>query len=90
MQPYDTFIDLVYSIRDKTVLQDFLMSITTDSEREAFVKRIEIVKRLLTGEPQAQIAKELGVGIATVTRGSKELANGKFLALRREGNDESY
>ncbi len=59
------------------------MGVTTPNERKELLRRVEIVKRLIAGEPQAKIAQDLGVGIATVTRGSKELAAGRFKALRK-------
>jgi TrpR family trp operon transcriptional repressor len=72
----------MYSIRDKKMLEDFLIGITTEKERRELSQRVEIVKRLLAGEPQHKIASDLGVGIATVTRGSKEVAQNRFKALR--------
>ena len=65
------------------LLEDFLLGITTDKERGELVRRVEIIKRLISGEPQHKIANDLGVGIATVTRGSKELSKGRFKALRK-------
>lgn len=82
MTDFRTFIDLVYSIKDKTLLADFLFGVTTEKERRELSQRIEIVRRLVDGKPQAVIAEELGVGVATVTRGSRELASGRFKVLR--------
>jgi TrpR family transcriptional regulator, trp operon repressor len=82
MSEFSDVVDLVHSIKDKALLQDLLDGLTTAKERAELVQRVEIVKRLLAGEPQHQIARELGVGIATVTRGSKELAKGRFKVLR--------
>jgi TrpR family trp operon transcriptional repressor len=82
MSNFNDFIDLAYSIRDKEVLKDFLFGVTTDKERTELVQRVEIVKLLVAGEPQQKIASDLGVGIATVTRGSKELSQGRFKVLR--------
>lgn len=84
MSNFTDFIDLTYSIRDKKVLEDFLFGVTTDKERAELVQRVEIVKLLIAGEPQQKIANELGVGIATVTRGSKELSQGRFKVLRKQ------
>ncbi len=84
MSNFYDFIDLTYSIRDKKVLEDFLFGVTTDKERSELTQRVEIVKRLLAGEPQQRIAADLGVGIATVTRGSKELSQGRFKVLRKQ------
>lgn len=83
MSNFNDFIEQVYSIRDKQLLEDFLVSVTTAKERKELAQRVEIVKRLINGEPQIKIASALGVGIATVTRGSKELAEGRFKALRK-------
>jgi TrpR family trp operon transcriptional repressor len=84
MSSFNDFIDLTYSIRDKKELEDFLFGVTTDKERAELTRRIEIVKRLVAGEPQQKIAADLGVGIATVTRGSKELSQGRFKVLRKQ------
>lgn len=84
MRDFTDIIDLIYSIKDKELLEDFLLGVTTPKEREEFVQRVEIVKRLIAQETQKNIAKELGVGVATVTRGSKELAQGKFKVLRKQ------
>lgn len=57
---------------------DFLNGIFTPQELIEIPTRLEIVKMLKEGIPQHKIAEELGVGIATVTRGSKELKKGRF------------
>lgn len=82
MSNFDDLIELIGLARDKGLLADLLLGLTTSKERDEFVQRIEIVKKLVQGEPQAKIAKDLGVGVATVTRGSKELAQGRFKILR--------
>jgi len=84
MADFNDFIELVDSIDDKRLLEDFLAGITTTKERAEIGQRLEIIKRLLTCEPQHKIAHDLGVGIATVTRGSKELTAGRFKVLRRQ------
>lgn len=52
---------------------DFLQAILTTQELEIIPKRLQIVKFMEKNVPQRTIAKKLGVGIATITRGSKEL-----------------
>jgi len=84
MYDFPELVKLVASIQDIELLEDFFMGLTTEVERKEFVQRVEIVKRLLAGEPQAKIAQELGVGVATVTRGSKEVAKGRFRVLREQ------
>jgi TrpR family trp operon transcriptional repressor len=86
MSNFVDFVTLTHSIQDKAVLEDFLFGVTTEKERAELVQRVEVVKRLIAGEPQQKIAAELGVGIATVTRGSKELSQGRFKVLR-DGNE---
>jgi TrpR family trp operon transcriptional repressor len=83
MSDLKTFTDLIMSIQDRADLEDFLVGVTTTNERKELLRRVEIVKRLIAGEPQSKIAQELGVGIATVTRGSKELAAGRFKVLKK-------
>ncbi len=56
----------------------FLKAILTPKELEELSTRLEIVKMLKQGIAQHTIAAKLGVGVATVTRGSKELQQGKF------------
>ncbi|HSD56337.1 MAG TPA: Trp family transcriptional regulator [Candidatus Saccharimonadales bacterium] len=72
------FVDLVFSFKDRALLEDFLMGVTTPKERQTLAQRVEIIKRINMGEPHHKIAGDLHVGVATVTRGSKELSQGRF------------
>jgi TrpR family trp operon transcriptional repressor len=45
----------------------------TKQEREELSRRLQIFRKLLDGNNQRDISRALGVGIATVTRGSREL-----------------
>jgi TrpR family trp operon transcriptional repressor len=83
MSDFNELTDIIFTIKDRAVLEDFLLGLTTPKERMELVQRVEIIKRLLQNEPQAKIAKDLGVGVATVTRGSKELMQGRFKTLRK-------
>lgn len=84
MNKFDEVISVIDQIQDKRLLEDFLIGITTAKERNELSQRLEIIKRLLDGQPQHKIANDLGVGVATVTRGSKELADGYFKVLRNK------
>lgn len=84
MSNFSDVTNIIYTTRDKELLEDFLVGLTTDKERAELAQRVEIIKRLIAGEPQAKIASDLGVGIATVTRGSKELRQGHFKVLRQQ------
>lgn len=70
--------------RDRQLLEDLLFGVTTPHERREIGRRIEVVKRLLKGEPHQIIAADLHVGVATVTRGSRELGKGRFKVLRKQ------
>jgi TrpR family transcriptional regulator, trp operon repressor len=59
-------------------LIDFLEGILTHGELIDIGQRLQIVKKLKQGIPQRVISEDLGVGIATVTRGSKEIQKGRF------------
>ncbi|WP_105902320.1 trp operon repressor [Vibrio gangliei] len=54
---------------------EFLLSmLLTYDEREALLARMNILHELMKGEhSQRQISQMLGVGVATITRGSAEL-----------------
>lgn len=72
--------------KDKKLLDDFLLDLLTPQEYKELPKRWQIVKLLAKGMPQRQIAKELNVSIATITRGSRELLDlkgGFWKALKK-------
>lgn len=71
-------IEVVLHIRTKEEMYDFLQGILTPKELLEIPNRLAIVKMLKGGVSQHKIAEKLHVGIATVTRGSKELQNGRF------------
>lgn len=84
MTDFSEFIRVVRSAKSDEELEDFLTAITTEEEQEKLAQRIAIVRLLLAGHSHQSIAKDLGVGVATVTRGSKELNKGHFDVLRKE------
>jgi TrpR family transcriptional regulator, trp operon repressor len=84
MSNFKSVISTIGSIQDRSLLEDFLMGITTPKERSELAKRLDVIERLLNGQPHHKIAKDLGVGVSTVTRGSKELSAGRFKVLRKQ------
>lgn len=66
------------SVSSSKELKELITGLFTPQEIEQLVLRLEIIKRLKKGESQRKIATDLGVGIATVTRGSRELKLGRF------------
>ena len=74
-------VDELTSLKSKKDMEDFLQGILTPKELDEISARLQIVKLLKKGVPQHTIAEKLGVGIATVTRGSKEIAQGRFKSV---------
>ena len=60
---------------DEKLMFEFLRDILTPSEFDDISLRWQIVKKLNKGETHREIAGDLGLGISTVTRGSRELRN---------------
>ena len=55
------------------LIEGFLYSLLTPSEADEIAKRWALVKDLSRGRPQRDIAKELGLSLCKITRGSREL-----------------
>lgn len=66
----------------KEKLENLLKGLLTPNEIEEFAKRIRLVRLLKKGVAQHEIAKKLGIGVATVTRGAKEIKEGNFKYVR--------
>lgn len=79
---FGNLIEQLMAIETKAEMEDFLRGILTPKEIEEIPMRLQIVKMLKAGVPQHQIAEELGIGVATVTRGSKEIQKGRFKVVK--------
>ncbi len=66
-------VEYLLEIRSSQEMEQALRDLLTPSEFSEVTKRLQIFRMLERGVPQRQIAEELGVGIATVTRGSHAL-----------------
>lgn len=65
-------------VRDKNEMEALLRGLLTQKELKELPKRLEIFKLLKNGTTQHEIAVKVGVGVATVTRGSLELQRGNI------------
>lgn len=59
--------------KEPDTLDAFLVDILTPVEYNEIARRWQIVKQLSRKVPQRKIAKDLHVGVATITRGAREL-----------------
>ena len=75
---YRRLLDKLVSTNNKKDMSQLLEAILTPKELEAVPNRLEIIRLIRKGVPQHKIAKKLGVGIATITRGSKEYKKNIF------------
>ncbi|MBU1296737.1 MAG: trp operon repressor [Gammaproteobacteria bacterium] len=66
-------VQFLTEVDDDLVLEKRLKVLLTPNEINEMVSRLKIIALLDEGVPQRDIAKQLGVGIATVTRGSRAL-----------------
>lgn len=74
----EELIEKLLDIQTKEKMYDFLQGILTPKELLELPKRLQIVKMLKKGISHHDIAGKLHVGVATVTRGSREIQRGRF------------
>lgn len=71
---WQQILDLVKSSTETDQHEMLLTMLLSPDERESLISRVNIFRELLKGElSQRQISQLLGVGVATITRGSNEL-----------------
>ena len=68
---------IIKTSRNKTVLHEFLLDLLSPAEYKELAVRWQIMMQLEQGVSHREIAKNLMVGVGTITRGSRELANKK-------------
>lgn len=74
VQGWKTFLKLLEAAKSAGELDDLMQALFTFEEKDQMALRIELLSELLRKQkPQRQIAGELGVSIATITRGSNLL-----------------
>ena len=64
---------LLAETKDKELLKSFLYCLLTPAEAADIAGRWALVKALYNGKTQREIAKDLGVSLCKITRGSREL-----------------
>ena len=71
-------INIIKNLKSDDDIKHFLVSLFSPEEVVEFEKRLKIIKQLSKGSSQREVAENLKVGIATVSRGAKELKKGHF------------
>ena len=74
----DEFIDFLLKLKTKNEMSLFLNGILTPKELIELPNRLLIVKLIKKGIPQQEIAQRIQVGVATITRGAREIQKGRF------------
>lgn len=67
------FVEALAALKGQEALHSFLTEILTPKELEEIAHRHQILHLLNAGWTQREISAKLGVGIATVSRGAREL-----------------
>ena len=78
MMGLSLLVKTLISIKNSEEMENVLIGLLTPAEIEEFGQRIKIFKMLKDGISQRTIAKELKVGISTVSRGARELKEGNY------------
>lgn len=68
---YDYLLNLLSETTDKSVLSAIFEALLTEKEQLELANRLTIFALLQQGVTQREISAQLGVGIATVSRGAK-------------------
>ena len=77
----EILVEELLKANTKEKMDNLLSGLLTPKEIEEFAERIRIVQLLKKGIGQHTIAAKLHIGVATVTRGSKELQKGNFITV---------
>lgn len=72
----DDLLAILAHLQTKDTIDQLLTDLLAASEINAVAERWAIVKRLAAGESQRHVRDAVGVSVATVSRGSKQLKYG--------------
>lgn len=79
---WKSFLELINAVDSIAELDELMEALLTHEERSQLALRVELLRELLQKQkPQRQIASELGISIATITRGSNMLKSIKQKVL---------
>ena len=79
--PYHSLLKHLANCTDSSDIEALLSALLTDREQHEIANRIRIFDLLARGVTQREISEQLGVGIATVSRGAKAMQTHDVSAL---------
>ncbi|MDN5621171.1 MAG: trp operon repressor [Psychrobacter sp.] len=79
--PYHSLLSHLANCTDSAEIEKLLSALLTDKEQHDIANRIRIFDLLDRGITQREISEQLGVGIATVSRGARAMQNHDVSAL---------
>ena len=79
--PYHSLLTHLANCSDSADIEKLLSALLTDKEQHDIANRIRIFDLLDRGTTQRDISEQLGVGIATVSRGAKVMQSHDVSAL---------
>jgi len=82
MQSAEKLIEAFCRIKEPEIMRRFFCEIFTPAEIDDFVLRWRLMEMLQNGESQRDIAKELGISLCKITRGSRVLRTGHSITQR--------
>ena len=77
-KPLTPVVEYLMTQTTKEQMSAALEGLLTPYEQQELINRLQIFELLSQGVSQRQVAQQLGVGIATVTRGSRALQAGSY------------
>ena len=79
--PYSSLLKHLANCNDSADIAELFRALLTDKEQLEIANRIRIFDALDRGITQREISEQLGVGIATVSRGAKAIQSHDVSAL---------
>ncbi|MBL4584967.1 MAG: trp operon repressor [Pseudomonadales bacterium] len=83
------FAGLLKRLESEDQILEFLSALLTPKELDEISNRMAIIQLLREGQSQREVAQQLGVGIATVTRGARVLKTRALEELLLKFDDQS-
>ena len=79
--PYQSLLNHLANCNDSAAIDELFIALLTHKEQQEIANRIRIFDLLERGVTQREISEQLGVGIATVSRGAKAMQAHDLSAL---------